>query len=389
MTRVGFVAHFDDGWLGRVSYFRNLLTALYALPDRQIEAVIFTGTQTQQKYFDGFPDIEIVRSRVFDRSTLPWLIRKLWLRGFSHDRFLERLLKRHGVTVLSHSGWLGEGASIPAIAWIPDFQHLRLPDVFDSTEIGLRNREFHQLCRYCSAVIVSSFDAQSDLLKFDASCRPKSHVLQFVSLPDKGVTAFPDRRGLEEKYQYSGKYFLLPNQLWKHKNHLVVIEALGRLLRENKDVLVLATGNTTDFRHPDYFKSLMTRVEELGVADHFRHIGLVPSTDLAGLFYGALAIINPSYFEGWSTSVEEAKSLGKRVVLSDIPVHREQNPLHGRYFPPDDAKALAEILWAVWNEEVPDEMDEIGKASRVADERRGRFARQYQEIVLSVTEHHA
>lgn len=389
MIRTGVIVHFDDGWLGGVSYFRNLLTALYALPDRKIEAVIFTGTRAQQKYFDGFPDVEVVRSRLFDRGTLPWLIRKLWLRGFSHDRFLERLLKRHGVAVLSHSGWLGKGASIPAIGWIPDFQHLRLPDCFDPTEIRLRNREFHRLCRYCSAVIVSSYDAQSDLLEFDAASRSKSHVLQFVAVPAKKTAALPGREGLEEKYRYSGKYFLLPNQLWKHKNHLVVVEALGLLLRENKKVLVLATGNTTDYRHPEYFKVLMTRVQELGVADNFLHIGLVPSIDLAGLIHSALAIINPSYFEGWSTSVEEAKSLGKRVVLSDIPVHREQNPSRGRYFPPDDAKTLAEILWAVWSEEGPDEMDEIGKACRAAEERRGGFAQQYQNIVLSIVEHHA
>lgn len=388
MIRTGFIVHFDDGWLGGVSYFRNLLTALYALPDRKIEAVIFTGTRAQQKYFDGFPDVEVVRSPLFDRGTWPWLIRKLWLRGFPHDWFLERLLKRHGVAVLSHSGWLGKGASIPAIGWIPDFQHLHLPDCFDLTEIRSRNREFHRLCRYCSAVIVSSYDAQSDLLEFDAACRSKSHVLQFVALPAKETAALPDRTGLGEKYGYSGKYFLLPNQLWKHKNHLVVIEALGLLLRENKKVLVLATGNTTDYRHPEHVKALMTRVQELGVADNFRHIGLVPSMDLAGLIRGAHAIINPSYFEGWSTSVEEAKSLGKRVVLSDIPVHREQNPSHGRYFPPDDVKALAEILWAVWGEEVPDEMEEMVKASRAADQRRDGFAHQYQNIVLSVADHH-
>lgn len=389
MIRAGFIVSFDDGWLGGVSYFRNLLTSLYALPDRNIEAVIFTGTRAQQKYFDGFPDVEVVRSRLFDRGTLPWLIRKLWLRGISHDWFLERLLKRHAAAVLSHSGWLGKGASIPAIGWIPDFQHLHLPECFDQTEIGSRNREFHRLCRYCSAVIVSSYDAQSDLLEFDATCRSKSHVLQFVASPAKEAAALPDYRGLEEKYRYFGKYFLLPNQMWKHKNHLVVIEALGLLLRENKKVLVLATGNTTDYRHPEHFKSLMTRVQELGVADNFRHIGLVPSTDLAGLIRGALAIINPSYFEGWSTSVEEAKSLGKRVVLSDIPVHREQNPSRGRYFPPNDARALAEILWAVWGEEVPDEMEEMVKASRAADQRLGGFARQYQNIVLSVAAHHA
>ncbi len=36
------------------------------------------------------------------------------------------------------------------------------------------------------------------------------------------------------------------------------------------------------------------------------------------------ALINPSQFEGWSTTVEEAKSLGVKMLLSDLEVHKEQ-----------------------------------------------------------------
>jgi glycosyltransferase involved in cell wall biosynthesis len=36
------------------------------------------------------------------------------------------------------------------------------------------------------------------------------------------------------------------------------------------------------------------------------------------------ALINPSLFEGWSTTVEEAKSTGTPMILSDLGVHREQ-----------------------------------------------------------------
>ena len=388
MTRVGFVANFDDGWLGGVSYFRNLLAALYALPDRRIEAVIFTGMRMQEKYFDGFPAVQIVRSRLFDRGTLPWLIRKIWHRSVSRDLLLERLLKRYKVSVLSHSGWLSEKASIPTIGWIPDFQHIHLPDCFDAREIDLRNREYRRLCRYCSAVIVSSYNAQAGLEKFDAPAYAKSHVLQFVSAAAPQDSTQGKGESLEEKYRYTGNYFLLPNQFWKHKNHLVVIDALGLLQREGKNVLVLATGHAADYRHPEHFKTLMTRIEELGVGESFRYLGLVPAPDLAALMRGAKAIINPSLFEGWSTTVEEAKALGKRLIVSDIPVHQEQAPMYATYFEPNNAKALAEILWTVWNEPLPDMAGRMKEANRATADRRERYARQYQDIVASVAGRH-
>ena len=71
----------------------------------------------------------------------------------------------------------------------------------------------------------------------------------------------------------------------------------------------------------------------------FRPLGVVPYRDMLGLMRHAVAVINPSLFEGWSTSVEEAKSMGKAVVLSDIPVHREQAPGRGLFFDPRDPDA--------------------------------------------------
>jgi glycosyltransferase involved in cell wall biosynthesis len=59
----------------------------------------------------------------------------------------------------------------------------------------------------------------------------------------------------------------------------------------------------------------------------------------------SVALINPSCFEGWSTTVEEAKSFGAPLVLSDIEVHREQAGDTARYFGLDDPATLADQLW--------------------------------------------
>lgn len=389
MIRVGFVLSFDDGWLGGNNYFRNLLTAVYALPDRNIEAVIFTGLQSPIEHFDGFPAVKIVRSRFLDRGSLSWWIRRIWQRTFLHDPFLERLLKNHHVVVLSHSGWLGKDAAIPAIGWIPDFQHIHLLEFFNANEIAIRNKYYGDMCRYCSTIIVSSFDALADLFRFDSGCKAKPEVLQFVVAATEEKTALPSREELEQRYKFSGNYFLLPNQFWKHKNHRIVIEALGLLANEGKKVLVIATGSMADYRHPEFFNSLMKLAKKLNVLDRFNHLGLVPASDLAGLMRDASAVINPSFFEGWSTSVEEAKSLGKQILLSDIPVHREQNPTRGIYFLPDNANALAALLWRVWCQPDPDEKQMAETARRVTNDRRLEFGQNYQKIVLSALERHS
>jgi glycosyltransferase involved in cell wall biosynthesis len=385
VTRVGIVFSCDEGWLGGINYFRNLLTAVYEFPERQIELVILTGTKTPTRHFEGFPLVKIVRSPLFDRHSLAWWLQKAWQRVLLTDLLFGKLIKQHKIDILSHSGWLGKHSSIPTIGWIPDFQHIHLPDFFSKKEISKRNKLFQDLCRFCTTILVSSFDAKADLDRFAPGCLGKSAVLQFVASLQKPET-MPNLETLERRYNFSGKFFLLPNQFWKHKNHLVVIEALGLLVHENKQVLVLSTGKMEDYRHPDYYISLMRRAQELDVLNNFRPLGLVPGEDLNALMCYAAAMINPSFFEGWSTTVEEAKLLGKQIVLSDIPVHREQNPSLASYFPPDDASALAELLWKTWNNPEPEQMQKIEHAQCAIIERRREFAKKYQAIVLKTIE---
>ena len=44
--------------------------------------------------------------------------------------------------------------------------------------------------------------------------------------------------------------------------------------------------------------------------------------------YHSIALINPSKFEGRSSTVEQGKSMGEKIILSTIPVHKEQKPIN-------------------------------------------------------------
>jgi hypothetical protein len=61
-----------------------------------------------------------------------------------------------------------------------------------------------------------------------------------------------------------------------------------------------------------------------------------------------VAVVQPSFFEGWSTVVEDARVFGKPVLLSDLAVHREQNPPGAQFFPPASAEALADLIASAW-----------------------------------------
>ncbi len=140
--------------------------------------------------------------------------------------------------------------------------------------------------------------------------------------------------------------------MWKHKNHALVLRALAAL-GPGEGAPVVFTGREEDARDPAYGPSVKALAAELGVQDRARFLGFLPRGDQLGLIKGAVAVVQPSLCEGWSTVVEDAKALGRPVLASDIPVHREQLGRHALLFAPDDPQALAALLRAYGEADPP------------------------------------
>lgn len=382
MTRVGFVIEPPDaGWLGGSNYLRNLVTSLRR-EDVGVEPVAIGPLSGSG--LEASANIREIRSRLFDRRSLVRPARIVVRELIGRDVAAELVLRKHGVRVLSHSGVIGANSSIPSINWVPDLQHRHLPAFFEPRTLQARDRQFDRTCRGSDLVITSSECAKRDLESFFPAARGKVRVLRFVVAAAAETEATP-RDVLEGRYQFSGPFFFVPNQFWAHKNHGVLIGALRILRSRGQGVLVLATGSTVDHRRPDYFRDLMRKRSEAGVETTFRTLGMVPYEDVAGLARNAIALINPSLFEGWSTSVEESKSLGKAILLSDIDVHREQSPERGAYFAPNDAEALADLMWRAWTQFDPvEEARAMAVAREQLPARRRGFAQAYADIVAEV-----
>jgi glycosyltransferase involved in cell wall biosynthesis len=343
VIRVGFVLTFDaTTWLGGISYFRNLLGALAAHAQSTIAPVILAGERTDAGVLAQFPKFETIRSDMFDAGTPAWNWRRLSSRLLGRDLSLERLLRRHDIAALSHHGFLGSTGSIPILGWIPDFQELHLPEFFSDAELRGRARMRSLFGRKCRGLILSSQAAWNDLHRLQPAWSERGRVLQFVA--DARPVPVEECLSVLAKHRIAAPYLYLPNQFWAHKNHGVVVEALQLLKARGERAIVVATGNAHDHRQPGQHGKLIERVKAADVGDRFLMLGALPYREVVALMSGAAAVINPSRFEGWSTTVEEAKTLGKAILLSDLDVHREQAPLRGRYFRPDDAVTLAELM---------------------------------------------
>ena len=114
-------------------------------------------------------------------------------------------------------------------------------------------------------------------------------------------------------------------------------------------------------------------------------LDVIPFGHMLSLMKNSIAVINPSMFEGWSTTVEEAKSIGKKILLSSIEVHKEQKPERGQYFGVNDPTTLADLMEkAVEDFDANKEAIEQTKALEVHKDRVAKFAHDYEQIVMQV-----
>lgn len=86
----------------------------------------------------------------------------------------------------------------------------------------------------------------------------------------------------------------------------------------------------------------------VGVApERLAWVGPVTDEELAKEYSRARVFVWPSLHEGFGIPPLEAQAFGAPVIASDIPINREILGDSARYFAPDDAGALADLLRAV------------------------------------------
>lgn len=391
MTRVGFWYDFGIVYSGGLNYFRNLLYAIKQVQQDDVEAIVFFGSDVDPAIIADFGKYAtVVQTRVLARKTLPWFVHRVLYRAFGMQTLVNRVLRKHNIDIVSHASMVS-GANLPykLVTWIADFQYLHLPDLFPGLDVAKKSAEIDRQVAESDVIIVSSHDALKDLRAIVTPANAaKARVLEFVSQPARALGTDVGRATLETKYGFTGRYFFLPNQFWRHKNHVVVFEAIAALKQEGINILLLCTGWLRDprFSKSEYVDSLQTIISDYQLEGNIRLLGSIDYSDVLALSRHAIAVLNPSLFEGWSSSVEEAKSIGKPVILSNLGVHFEQNPPGSRYFAPDDVKGLASILREAW-ESWPDQIDAATEASAHAglQARTKLFGEKYLQIIEELT----
>lgn len=387
--RIALIMQGGSDWIGGTEYIKNLIFALGNLPievSSNFKLCLVSSKSVDSSLYQQIePYIDEIYYQETDIEPNTFLSRVKWklIRTIFNqpspqmDNFINKAKIDFIYPYLTPSK-----GKIPyhSAAWIPDFQHKHLRHYFSEVEIQRREQVHQYAARYSSTVVLSSNHAASEFKQFFPAAATKAKVLSFrtYSLPNWYEA---DPVEIQTKYKLPERFFIISNQFWRHKNHLLVFKALNLLKKKSIYPIVVCTGKVYDYRQPEYSDTVKQSLQQLGIEQQVYLLGLIPKLDQVQLMRRSLGIIQPSLFEGWSTVVEDARVLGKPIILSDFPVHLEQNPPNSVFFERHSPESLAAILADWWERLTPGpdlDRETIARENNVSDVRV--FAEQFIDI---------
>lgn len=333
-------------WAGGRQYTINLLQSIieYSSVKRNFDISVITHSAEELQYYEKFRDRLRVctwgddfQARYTLSNRIRWRVKRAF--GWRIPR-LEEALIRIGATFV----YPAHLTRIRSANWIPDFQYDHYPNGSNSTEISERKQEFSEIVSRAERIVLSSATAEGDCVRLFPDAQGRTFVLRFRASLDKEVLEKHPGE-ITRLYHLPERFVLTSNLLAPTKNHDVIIEAISALQEMgDKNLHFVWTGDIYDYRNPGYYNHILASIAKRGVASRITMLGVIPKKHQIQLLRASAAYLQPSLFEGWNTGVEEARMLGKKIFLSDIPVHREQNPPNGSFFDPRNSKELAALL---------------------------------------------
>lgn len=324
-------------WIGGTTYLRNFSGTIHNKLKNQISLCLILRSQDVN---------EDIKKNFYKIITL----KKTWFSMIMNFFSLEinKITNKYNIDILFETTeFLGFFCNRKVISWIPDFQHRYYPEYFSFFSYYKREISFRIKLLIRDRILLSSETAKSDCLKF-YNVNPKKLYISPFSIDLDPLKYLNKEKYLKEKYNIDQKFFFIPNQFWKHKNHKLIFNFLNKLVYEeekyNKLPEFIFTGLSLDNRNKNFSDKLLSIMNSNKFKNKVKYLGLVPIEDVYILNANCVALINPSFFEGWSTTVEEAKSLGTKMLLSNIKIHKEQSS-NAFFFDPNSIDSFHKTIF--------------------------------------------
>ena len=243
------------------------------------------------------------------------------------SNWVKKDLKRLHIDIyhgLSHEIPMGiSKTGIKSIVTIHDLIHERNPEQYNPIDVKIYSKKFQYACEQADRVIAISEQTKRDIVEFYKTPEEKITVCYQSCNPAFGkIVPEEEKVAVKKEFDLPEQFFLYVGSVIERKNLLNVCKALF-LLREELDIPLVVIGDGGRYKQQvkDFVlqNNLEGRViflsdnEKARSSPAFRSAAVFPA-----IYQSAIAMIYPSFFEGFGIPVLEALWSRLPVITSNV-----------------------------------------------------------------------
>ena len=236
---------------------------------------------------------------------------------------------------------------IRSVVTIHDVIFERFPAQYSKIDVEIYKRKFKYACDHADQVIAISEQTKKDIMEFYNTPEKKITVCYQSCNPAFGQTVSEQaRRQVKEKYSLPDQYFLYVGSVIERKNLLGICKAIY-LLRNDLTIPLVVIGDGTKYKQQikDFIKQNGLEKQVIFLSeDPLAKVAssFLRAEDFPAIYQSAIAMIYPSFFEGFGIPVLEALWSRLPVITSNISCLPEAGGDGAYYVDPNSSEEIAE-----------------------------------------------
>ena len=203
---------------------------------------------------------------------------------------------------------------IATVCTIHDLQYKSYPEFFAPEDVAQRERTFFEASHRATALAaVSHYSRDSAIAHGNLDPARITTIHHRIA---QRIASYPvDNQGIMSRLGLvAQRYLIYPANFWKHKNHEMLLTALGMAFHQGlpADIKLVCTGAPGARQ-----EWLIRAARAMNLESRVSFPGFLPSDELAVVMTNCAGMVFPSLYEGFGLPVIEAMAAGVPVACSN------------------------------------------------------------------------
>ena len=323
---------------GLGNYSRTLITGLAQFyPQHQY--FLFNPKPSKKFPKPPFENVHEVLPASFLSKTFSSLWRSKWVIKDLQESGIQLY---HG---LSHEIPVGiDKTSIPSVVTIHDLIFERYPEQFSKIDVQIYRKKFRYACQHANRIIAISRQTRQDIVEMYGIDEDKIDICYqscdpaFAQQMDE-----KEKELIRERFGLPSSFFLYVGSIIERKNLLTICKAL-QLMPESVTIPLVVIGDGKAYKNEVKTYIAKHNLSHRVIFLSETHAVGKDASTLAAIYQMSLALIYPSFFEGFGIPVLEALWSRVPVITSATSCLPETGGDAALYVDPSSAEQIARAM---------------------------------------------